>query len=93
MAKRYTFTLKSMVETIDEHGLKTKFLSKHRRNAENFLDWVAKREVSSEVTRATSPGSGSTGSGSSRSWTTMASRGTTTMPRTHSSSWRLAGGY
>jgi len=37
------------VETIDKHGLKTKFLSKHKRNAEAFLAWIAKREVTSEV--------------------------------------------
>ena len=49
LARRYTLTLKPMVETIDRHGLKTKFLSKHKRNAETFLDWIAKREVTSEV--------------------------------------------
>jgi len=49
LARRYTLTLKPMVETIDKHGLKTKFLSKHKRNAEAFLDWLAKREVTSEV--------------------------------------------
>jgi predicted RecB family nuclease len=49
LARRYTLTLKPMVETIDKHGLKTKFLSKHKRNAENFLDWVATEEISSEV--------------------------------------------
>ena len=49
LARRYTLTLKPMVETIDKHGLKTKFLSKHKRNAEAFLDWIAKREVTSEV--------------------------------------------
>ena len=31
LARRYTLTLKPMVETIDKHGLKTKFLSKHKR--------------------------------------------------------------
>ncbi len=49
LARRYTLTLKPMVETIDKHGLKTKFLSKHKRNAEAFLDWVGKQEVTSEV--------------------------------------------
>jgi predicted RecB family nuclease len=49
LARRYTLILKPMVETIDKHGLKTKFLSKHNRNAEVFLDWMAKREVTSEV--------------------------------------------
>ena len=49
LARRYTLTLKPMVETIDKHGLKTKFLSKHKRNAEAFLDWIAKREITSDV--------------------------------------------
>ncbi len=49
LARRYTLTLKPMVETIDKHGLKTKLLSKHKRNAEAFLDWIAKQEVTSEV--------------------------------------------
>jgi predicted RecB family nuclease len=49
LAKRYTLTLKPIVETIDKRGLKTRFLSKHKRAAEVFLDWVAKREVTSEV--------------------------------------------
>src|SRR5271157_5096555 len=49
LARRYTLTLKPMVETIDKHGLKTKFLSKHKRNAEAFLNWIGKREVTSEV--------------------------------------------
>jgi predicted RecB family nuclease len=51
LARRYTLTLKPMVETIDNHGLKSKFLSRHKRNAEAFLDWVAKTDVSSEVTQ------------------------------------------
>ena len=49
MARRYTLTLKPMVETIDKHGLKTKFLSKYKRDSEAFLDWSARREVTSEV--------------------------------------------
>ncbi len=49
VARRYTLTLKPMVETIDKHGLKTKFLSKHKRNAEEFVNWIAKRDVTSEV--------------------------------------------
>ena len=49
LARRYTLTLKPMVETIDKHGLQTKFLSKHKRDAEAFLDWSGKREVTSEV--------------------------------------------
>jgi hypothetical protein len=49
LARRYTLTLKPIVETIDKHGLKSKFLSKHKRNAEAFLDWIGEREVTSEV--------------------------------------------
>src|SRR5262249_18705682 len=44
LAKRYTLTLKPMVETIDKHGLRTKFLSKHKRDAEAFLNWVTRQE-------------------------------------------------
>ena len=49
LARRFTLTLKPMVETIDKHGLKTKFLSKHKRAAQAFLDWNTNREVTSEV--------------------------------------------
>jgi predicted RecB family nuclease len=49
LGRKYTLTLKPMVETIDKHGLKTKFLSKHKQNTEGFLDWNAKREVTSEI--------------------------------------------
>jgi predicted RecB family nuclease len=49
LARRYTLALKPMVETIDRHGLKTTFLSCHKRNAESFLEWIAKRETTSEV--------------------------------------------
>jgi hypothetical protein len=49
LAKEYTLTLKPIVETIDKHGLKTKLLSKHRARADAFLEWNAKREVTSEV--------------------------------------------
>jgi hypothetical protein len=49
LASRYTLTLKPMVETIDKHGLKTRFLSKHKRKAEAFLDWVVETDMSSEV--------------------------------------------
>jgi predicted RecB family nuclease len=49
LARGYTLALKPMVDTIDKHGLKTKFLSKHKRSAESFLDWIANREITSEV--------------------------------------------
>jgi predicted RecB family nuclease len=49
LARRYTVTLKAIVETIDRHGLKTKFLSKHRRHATAFLEWVADIPSGSEV--------------------------------------------
>jgi hypothetical protein len=52
LARRYTLTLKPMVETIDKHGLKTKFLSRHKRKAYAFLDWIAKQEISSEVAQS-----------------------------------------
>ena len=49
LARRYTLTLRPIVEAIDKHGLKTKFLLKHKRSAESFLDWIANREITSEV--------------------------------------------
>src|SRR5206468_5091019 len=49
LARRYTLTLKPMVETIDKHGLRQKHLKKHQRDAQSFLDWVAGRVVVSEI--------------------------------------------
>jgi hypothetical protein len=49
LARRYTLTLKPMVETIDKHGLRTKYLSKHQRDAQAFLDWVTGQVAVSSV--------------------------------------------
>ena len=92
LARRYTLTLKPMVETIDKHGLKTKFLSKHKRNAEAFLDWSGKREVTSEVAQGYKSRIEKYGE---RLFTFLDFDGVpwnTTMPRTPSNSWRLAEG-
>jgi hypothetical protein len=47
--RRYTSTLKLMVETIDKHGLLAKHLSKHKPDAQSFLDWVAVQVTVSPV--------------------------------------------
>jgi predicted RecB family nuclease len=49
LARRYTVTLKAIVETVDKHGLRAKFLSRHKRSAETFLEWIAKSEITSDV--------------------------------------------
>jgi predicted RecB family nuclease len=49
LARRYTRTLKPMVETIDKHGLRSRYLSKHRRDAREFLDWVTGQVAVSSV--------------------------------------------
>ena len=49
LAKRYTHTLKQMVETIDKHGLKPSSCRGISGSAKTFLDWIAKRELTSEV--------------------------------------------
>lgn len=50
-ARKYTLTLRPIVETIDTHGLKMKYLFKHQRDARTFLDWVAGQVVVSDVVR------------------------------------------
>ena len=49
LARRYTLVLKPIVETVDKHGLRTKYLAKHRQNVRGFLDWVSSQAVVSEV--------------------------------------------
>src|SRR6476660_4711560 len=51
LARRYTQTLKPIIETIDKYGLVQKRLAKHQRNARNLLDWVAGRVFDSDVAR------------------------------------------
>jgi predicted RecB family nuclease len=48
-ARRYTSTLKPMVETIDKRGLLAKYLSKHKPDARSFLDWVTAQVAVSPI--------------------------------------------
>ena len=57
LARRYTLTLKPMVETIDKRGLKTKFLSKHKRSAELSSIALQKKRSHQRLPRAIRPGS------------------------------------
>ena len=41
--------LKPMIETIDRFGLKTRFLSKHKPEAERFFKWLSCQEYRSET--------------------------------------------
>ena len=41
LARRYTRTLKPIIDTIDKHGCCKSVLAKHQRDAQAFLDWVA----------------------------------------------------
>lgn len=41
--------LKPMIETIDRFGLKTRFLRKHKVDADRFFKWLSRREYRSET--------------------------------------------
>jgi hypothetical protein len=64
----------------------------HLKGLKRFSIGLQNERLHQRLPRATSPESRSMVSGSSRSWTMTAYPGTTTTPRTPSSSWRLAGG-
>lgn len=51
IAIRFSFLLKSIVETIDKYGLKKRHLNKHKMPAMRFCDWMARQEFTSEVAR------------------------------------------
>ncbi len=49
LARRYTVTLKSIVDTIDRFGLVAKRLKRHRRDTQAFLEWVARQNFGFET--------------------------------------------
>ncbi len=49
MAKQFTDLLKNIVDTIDRHGLKRRFLGKHKKKADNFIKNVLCNEYNSET--------------------------------------------
>jgi hypothetical protein len=52
VAQRFGALLRSIVETIDQHGLKKFYLQKHKRSAQQFLSEVGSLDCSTEVGRA-----------------------------------------
>ena len=48
IATRFTGVLKPIVDTIDQRGLKARFLGKHRPRVERFLKWVTTQDFESE---------------------------------------------
>jgi hypothetical protein len=51
VAEKFAFLLRTIVNTIDRHGLKTKYLNKYRKDADRFCDWVVRQNFSSEVAK------------------------------------------
>jgi len=49
IAQTFAGLLKPMIETIDKHGLKKHFLSKHVVAVEEFYSWIAEAHFASEV--------------------------------------------
>jgi hypothetical protein len=49
--EKFAFLLRTIVNTIDRHGLKTKYLNKYRKDADRFCDWVVRQNFSSEVAK------------------------------------------
>jgi hypothetical protein len=51
IATRFSALLRTIVETIDKYGLKTRHLNKHRQSAERFCEWVASSTFVSEIAK------------------------------------------
>lgn len=51
LARKYTLVLKPIIDTIDKHGLRTKYLSRHQEEVKAFLDGVATSTPDSDVAR------------------------------------------
>jgi hypothetical protein len=52
IAERFGALLREIVETIDGHGLKKRYLARHKRDAERFLNDVAGLQCATEVCSA-----------------------------------------
>jgi hypothetical protein len=50
LASNFSATLKPMVEAIDKHGFKTRYLSKHKKAAREFCLWSSSKEFHSPST-------------------------------------------
>ncbi len=51
LTSEFTQILQSIVKTIDRHGLKTRFLQRHKDKVERYLEKVGQRNYSSEVSQ------------------------------------------
>jgi Transposase IS66 family len=52
IASRFGALLREIVETIDAHGLKTRYLSKHKPAAARFIDQVVAKKCTTEAALA-----------------------------------------
>jgi hypothetical protein len=51
MTRRFTLLLQNIIQTIDKYGLKERYLHKHHREADTFLEEVSSTVYVSEVSR------------------------------------------
>ena len=52
IASRFGLLLREIVETVDRYGLKARYLRRHRKSAEGFINHVAQLHCATEVGRA-----------------------------------------
>jgi hypothetical protein len=45
----FTALLRPMIETIDVHGLKSRFLQKHKASVEDFYNWLSSRKFETDA--------------------------------------------
>jgi hypothetical protein len=83
--------LRSIVVTVDAHGLKHRRLKRHARAVVAFFDALADRNYESDASKALQEVYSATGSVCSHSCNMMACRGTTILPKTRSSASAITG--
>jgi len=49
IAEHFVLLLQPIIETVDQFGLKTRFLRKHKRSVEEFYEQLVKQEHESEI--------------------------------------------
>ena len=52
IAQKYAAVLRTVVETVDKHGLKAHFLAKHLPAVEKFFTWIATADFASETAQS-----------------------------------------
>lgn len=53
LTQEFTKLLKTIVETVDQHGLKANYLKKHKPSVAEFYDWLAKQKYITDVAAKT----------------------------------------